>query len=247
MAIMLPIPGVLITVLLLLATALALLHQQQRPAVPAGCYSPRLAWLKAGIYFCACLIAATLSGVLPQVLAEPLATAAQLTDTSWWLLTAAATAVIVIGYGVIWPKGTFTDGRKLHPLLAPGYGLVWGLCQGLLFLTLWTLIASTGLGQPSVAVLSYLAIGGYNGVWHRFYWDIQVSPPHNYTEWNTRKVLLCHTPNLLVCLSHLSLHGNAGLFVLWQGIALALSARAMHFPAYGDDYRAEAGRERSRS
>ncbi len=244
---MLPSQGVLIAGLLLLAFALALLHRQQRPAVPAGRYSPRLAWARAGIYFCACLIVATLSGVLPQVLATPLATAAQLAEPRWWLLTGAATAVIVIGYGLIWPKGTFTDGRASHPLLAPSYGLVWGLCQGLWFLTIWTLIAGTGLGQPWVAVLSYLAIGGYNGVWHRYYWDIQVSPPHNYSEWNSRKVLLCHTPNLLVCLSHLALHGNAGLFVLWQGVALAFSAWAMRFPPWWDDYQAEAGRERART
>lgn len=213
--------------------------------VSQGRYSPRLAWHRAGVYFCACLIVGTLSGVLPQVLSTPLASAAQIADAGWWLLTVAASVVVLVGYGVIWPRGTFTDGRKAHPWLASGYGLVWGLCQGLWFLTLWTLIARTGLATVWVAVLSYLAIGGYNGVWHRYYWDIHVSPPHNYSEWNGRKVLLCHTPNLLICLTHLALYDNLALFALWQGLALALSARAMHFPAYGDDYEAEAGHERS--
>lgn len=240
-----PAQVLLMAALLLVAAALVLGVQRQQRLVPQGRYSPRPAWLKAGVYFCACLIAATLSGVLPQLVSTPLASTAQLADAGWWGLTAAATAVILVGYGVIWPRGTFTDGRKSHRLLATSYGLVWGLCQGLWFLTLWTLIARTGVATAWVAVLSYIAIGGYNGVWHRYYWDIHISPPHNYTEWNGRKVLLCHTPNLLICLGHFALYGNAALFALWQGLALALSARAMHFPAYDDDYQAEAGRERS--
>lgn len=207
-------------------------------------YSPKLAWLRALAYFAACLGVAGMTGVLGRVISEPLATEAQRASPLWWAHTALYFAVIVVGYGVIWPIGTFTDGRKRHALLAPAYGLAWGLCQGLWFLSIWTLLGKTGLSTLWVAGLSYLAIGGYNAVYHSQFWDIYVSPPHNYTEWNAKKVLLCHTPNLLVGLSYLAIQGNAAIFALTQGLALALSAFFMRFPAPWDDYTAEAGRER---
>ena len=207
-------------------------------------YDPKRAWLIAIAYFAACVAIATLSGVLPGVLAAPLATPEQLASPWWLAHTGACLAVIIVAYGVIWPIGTFTDGRTLHPLLAPAYGFAWGLCQGLWFLTIYTLIGKTGLATIWVAALSYLAIGGYNALYHSQFWDIHVSPPHNYTEWNVKKVLLCHTPNLLVSLSYLAIHGNAAIFALLQGLALALSATFMRFPAPWDDYAAEAGRER---
>ena len=152
--------------------------------------------------------------------------------------------MIFVGYAVIWPKGTFTDGRIAHPVLSLVYGAVWGICQGLLFLSFWAGLEQLGIAVHWVAIISYVLIAAYNGCWHHFFWDVYVSPPHNYSEWNGKKVLFCHTPNLLICLTYLALYGNAGIYVLLQGLALAASARAMHFPAPWDDYRAEAGRER---
>ncbi len=228
-----------------LAVILLGIYLQQRRGIAKDCYSPRLAWLRAGLYFCACLLIANVSGVLFKVLNSPLATAAQLVNPFWWLLTAACTVVIVVGYAVIWPIGTFHDGRQRHAALSLLYGSVWGICQGLLFLSFWAWVEYSGLAVYWVAIISYGLIGAYNGCWHNFFWDIYVSPPHNYSEWNGRKVLFCHTPNLLICLSYLALYGNAGIYVLLQGVALAASAYAMRFPAFWDDYSAEAGRERS--
>lgn len=208
-------------------------------------YSPRMAWLLAPAYFAFCLIAAAASGVLGRALREPLAEPEHWQSPLWIALTAACWAVILVAYGLIWPRGTFTDGRKSHPLLATLYGLAWGLCQGLWFLTLWSLVARSGLPVLWVALISYLLIGGYNSVYHRYFWDIHVSPPHNYREWNAKKVLFCHTPNLLVCLTHYALFQSDAMFALLQGAALALSARAMRFPAPWDDYHAVAGQERS--
>jgi hypothetical protein len=214
---------------------------KRRHPVPPGTWSAPLAWQRALMYFGACVGVATFSGVLPVILTTPLATAAQMADPAWLALTAACVAVILAGYAGIWPIGTFTDGRKGHRLLTPAYGLVWGLCQGLLFLSVWALVERTGLGAWWVAGISYVLIGAYQGLWHNFFWDIHVSPPHNYRAWNARKVLLCHTPNLVVCLVYLALHGNAGIYVLLQGLALGISAWVMRFPAPWDDYTAVAG------
>lgn len=210
----------------------------------AAPYSPKRAWQRAGLYFAACVVVAAATGVLAGILDAPLATAAQLADPRWLALSGACLVVIVLGYGVIWPMGTFTDGRQRHPLLAPAFGAVWGICQGLLFVVFWKLAERSGLGVWWVAAITYVLVGAYNGVWHRFVWDIYMSPPHNYTAWNGRKVLLCHTPNLLICLLWLALYGNFGLYVLLQGLALAISAYAMRFPAPWDRYTATPGLEK---
>lgn len=216
-------------------------HQGRVRKVAPRAWDARLAWMRAFIYFAACFAAGAFSGVLPVILTTPLASAAQLTDPLWLALTGGCLAVILVGYAVIWPLGTFTDGRQAHPLLTPAYGFVWGCCQGLLFLSFWALIEKTGLGVWWVAAISYLVIGAYNGLWHGFFWDIKVSPPHNVKAWNARKVLLCHTPNLLICLAWLALYGNAGLYVVLQGLALAISAWVMRFPPWWDGYTAPAG------
>ena len=96
-------------------------------------------------------------------------------------------------------------------------------------------------------MISYLCIGTYNGLLHHFFWDIYVSPPHNYSEWNARKVLFCHTPNLLVSLSYLAVFGNLWVFLGLQTLALLLSAWAMRFPGYYDEYHPKPGEERSLS
>lgn len=210
-------------------------------------YEPRAAWRRALIYFALCWALAAATGALERAFGGPLMFADQRSDPVWWAATGLGALIIIVAYGVIWPRGTFTDGRIARPWLSTAFGAVWGLSQGLLFTVLWMAAEVTGLGVAWVALISYLLIGAYNALWHSRYWDIRVSPPHNYREWNLRKVLACHTPNLVFCMAYLAWSGSFGVFVLLQALALALSARAMRFPAWWDDYRARAGEERSRS
>ncbi len=210
-------------------------------------YVPSWAWLRALIYFALCLLVARGCGVLALLQQQSVVSASQLQDPLWRVLGLSCLAVVGVAYGLIWPKGTFTDGRRARPLLAGLYGLCWGICQGLLFLSIWQLVQASGLATLWVGLISYALIGVYNGLLHHHFWDVYVSPPHNYSEWNLRKVVCCHTPNLMLCLSFYGLFCNAALFVLLQGLALALSAIAMRFPAPWDDYRAPAGQERSLS
>lgn len=207
-------------------------------------YEPRAAWRWALSYFLVCGLIGALSGAWQRAFGQPLVSPQQLGDPLWLGMTLLGVLIIAVGYGLIWPRGTFTDGRVDHPWLSTGFGLVWGLSQGLLFSSLWVVVEWTGLAPVWVAVCSYLLIGAYNALWHAKVWDIRVSPPHNLRAWNTRKILACHTPNLLFCMGYLLLTDSFGVFVLLQALALALSARAMRFPAWWDDYRATAGEER---
>ena len=204
-------------------------------------YDPRLAWLCAGAYFCAVLPLSWALGVLPSLLDAPLVTAAQWRDPHWIAYTLFYAAVLWVAYMRIWPLGSFTDGRRRHPLLATGYGLGWGLCHGQAFLCFWALAERSGLGVFWVAGLTFLLLSGYNFAFHQFFWDVRVSPPHNYAAWNLRKVLCCHAPNLALGLVWLALWGNFGLWLLLQTACLLASAHHMRFPAWYDDYTAVAG------
>lgn len=197
-------------------------------------YNSILAWHRAGIAFCAAYIIGWSTGAFKTLLQTPFVTDEQLQNPVWIALTLTCFVIIIIGYGVIWPKGTlvYDRQRRLPSILI--FGLLWGTSQALMFLSIWALIEMTGLSTLWVALLSYAVIASYNGSWHNFYWDIHVSPEHNIEEWNVRKVLLAHTPNLLFTLTYLALFGSIWVFVCLQTLALLLSCYFMHFPGYAD-------------
>lgn len=203
-------------------------------------YRPGLAWLLAGAYL---LLALSLAGVLrlPQRLLDSLPATLQ-----HWPLLLAYALLIALCYGGIWARGSFTDGRpRVYAVTLP-YGLFWGLAQGLVFLALVQLLQRLGLQGLGLFIAAYLLIAGYTALLHSQFWDIWVSPPHNYSEWNLRKVLGCHTPNLLCGLALLIGYQMALGFVLMQMLALLISATAMNFPPWWSAYQAEAGAQRRR-
>jgi hypothetical protein len=83
-----------------------------------------------------------------------------------------------------------------------------------------------------VWLVSFLVIGTFVGLWHQFYWDIYVAPEHNIIEWNTKKVLFAHVPNIVVTLAYLTIYESAGIFVLCQAFALIVSTFFMRFPPF---------------
>jgi hypothetical protein len=195
-------------------------------------YDARQAWGRAGIYFIVCLIISWATGVLPRVLSEPIATASQLSGWRWWLITLMCLTVISVGYGVVWAKGTLTHGRPRQWSAVLVFGLLWGLSQGQLFVVIWTIVHRLVSHPFWTYVVAFLVISSFVGVWHSQYWDIYVSPEHNIAEWNGRKVLFVHTPNLLLTLAYLTWWENAGIFILLQTLALLISTIIMHFPPF---------------
>ncbi|NJN79474.1 MAG: hypothetical protein HC797_02855, partial [Anaerolineales bacterium] len=89
----------------------------------------------------------------------------------------------------------------------------------------------------TVVFVSFLIISTFKGIWQSQYWDIYVSPEHNIPEWNLKKVLLGHIPNLICTLSYLALFGNAFLFLSFQTTGLMICAYYMHFPKWTMDNR----------
>lgn len=176
-------------------------------------------WRRAGVYFACCLVVSALTGVL-----------ADLGDLDAAVLpTAACLLVVLVAYGLVWPRGTFVLDRPRDPVSAL-FGLVWGFCQGQLLLSGYVLVERLDLSRGATVALAFALLAAFQGVWHAAYWDVRVAPPHNIPEWNLRKVLLCHVPNLVVSLTHYAVYGSAFWFVLFQTVALTLSSVAMRFP-----------------
>lgn len=197
-------------------------------------YSARRAWVRASCYFAVCIGIAWLSGTLEQLVSARVVTDAQLDDVRWWMSFVVVSAYVRFAYFYYWPKGTVTHGRVLRPGYALLFGFLWGACQGLLFLSLYRYVQSFGTGIIANIAIMFVAYSVFSGLWQSLYWDKYVSPPHNIEEWNLRKVLVCHTPFLLLALTHLAIYDNGAIFVLWQAVAMMASACKMHFPAPGD-------------
>lgn len=198
-------------------------------------YNPKLAWMRGSLYFLACFIIAWMTGVFQTITTRPLMTAEQLSDPLWIGMTVLALATVCFGYLYWWPKGTVTHGRKLYPLPTLVFGLLWGLSEGQLILSVYAIAETFEWPRWVNGLATYLVIGAVNGAYHALWWDIHVAPPHNIREWNSKKVLFAHTPNLLVTLTYFTLFGNAGLFVLLQTLSLAASTWAMRFPPFFAD------------
>lgn len=195
-------------------------------------YHPRSAWLRAVIYFVVCFMIAHFTGALALVLNQPLASAENLRDVLWILFTLLCIAVEIWGYIYLWPRGTLTHGRQLYWSVVLTFGLLWGLSEGLLFLSVFVLTSQWVASKLLVWFISFSVISTFLGLWHQFYWDIYVAPEHNILEWNIKKVLYAHIPNIVITLTYLSLYGNAGIFVLCQTFALVASTYFMRFPPF---------------
>jgi hypothetical protein len=195
-------------------------------------YNPRHAWMRAAVYFVACFAIAHFSGAFGLVLGVPLALAEDLQDICWILFTLLCIAVEIWAYVYLWPRGTLTHGRPLYWSVVLTFGVLWGLSEGLLFLSVFVLASQFIISKFLVWLVSFLVIGTFIGLWHQFYWDVYVAPEHNILEWNAKKVLFGHMPNIMITLAYLTLYESAGIFVLCQAFALAASTYFMRFPPF---------------
>lgn len=218
--------------MIVLATILGALLFAERSRHDPGVHSPRMAWLRAGIYFCCIGLLAWFSGVWGAMANEPLFTPGQLADPVWIGLTALCAALVVWGYVIWWPRGTLTHGRRLYLLPTLLYGLAWGACSGWLLLSVYAVFETFALPGAVTGLATLVVIAVYNMNYQLGWWDIHVSPPHNVRAWNSKKVLGAHNPFLLATLCYFVLYGNAGLLTLFYAAAMAASAIAMHFPPF---------------
>ncbi|MCL4791705.1 MAG: hypothetical protein KJ040_06585 [Gammaproteobacteria bacterium] len=217
---------------MLAASVLAQLFLVERNRHPDNVHSPRLAWMRALLYFSVVLVISWATGVLQVLAHAPVVAPENLGSGSWLALTGIWLLVLVWAYVYWWPRGTLTHDRKLYLLPQIVFGLAWGFTSGQLTLVFWAVIEEFGFARWGTALLVFFVLAGYGQIYQSGWWDIHVSPPHNIRATNARKVLFGHMPFLCVALAHFTLFGNALLFVVFHGAALACSAVAMRFPPF---------------
>ncbi|MEM7334075.1 MAG: hypothetical protein AAF490_18465 [Chloroflexota bacterium] len=217
----------LLVALVGLGSSLYLLAPQKR-----GPYRPAVAWNIAGIVILGYFLISWLTGVLKTILSQPLIREGQLADPQWVAFTSGCFLVVVVGYWVIWPKGTLTHGRKLSLTAIFTFGILWGLGEGQFLMSILAIVERFNLSLLWTGFIAYFLIAAFKGAWQSLFWDIYVSPEHNIEEWNGPKVLFVHTPNMIFSLTYVLLYENVAIFVLLQIIALVGSTYFMHFPPF---------------
>ncbi|MCP4139135.1 MAG: hypothetical protein GY755_02400 [Chloroflexi bacterium] len=219
-----------ILVVLFIATTVRI-RRQTKGQVP-DTYNVYAAWLRGFQYFCASVGLGLILGVVEKIIISFSNTTSEIKNPAWIGFTLACILVEIIAYYIIWPMGTLHHGRKLHIPSVVVFALLWGISDGFIFLSIWALVEFFVSIRWLIAVISFILIATYKGIWQSQYWDIHVSPEHNIPEWNLRKVLFAHIPNLLVTLTYLSIYESAGMFLIFQIIAIMGSAYFMRFPAW---------------
>jgi len=199
-------------------------------------YNPKLAWIRAWVYYSIVLVISWMSGALGYVLDSPLVAPGRTADTTWLIVVSVCWLVSVWGYVYWWPRGTLTHGRKLYLLPTMLHGIFWGVCAGLLYLSIYATVEQFGFPGIVNAIILVAILSAYNLNYQVGWWDIFVSPPHNLRATNNGKVAGAHQPFLIATLTLLIMYGDGGMFVLLSTFAMTCSAIAMRFPPFWIDY-----------
>lgn len=200
---------------------------------PPDVFVPKAAWLRAGIYFCACYLAAIATGGFDALLSNPVATAEQLAEMAWWLWIGGLILLVTIAYWGIWARYTLRFDRLRDVIPQTGFGLLWGAASGVLFLTFYHLAQAIGSTWATwqVWLLAYVLIAIWQWIWQDYYWDVYISPEHD-SPWSIKiKVVATHIPNITACLIFFALYENVAIFVALQTWALLGASLAMRMPA----------------
>jgi uncharacterized membrane protein len=200
---------------------------------PPDVFSPKAAWLRAGIYFCACYLVAIATGVFEVLLAQPVFSAEQTVQTTWWLWVIGLILLITVAYWVIWARYTLRFDRRRDLMPQVAFGLLWGFASGTLFLSFYAIAQAIGdtWATWQVWLLAYVMIAVWQALWQDYYWDIYISPEHD-SPWSIKlKVFATHIPNITACLIFFAIYENHAIFVALQTWALLGASLAMRMPA----------------
>jgi len=197
---------------------------------PWDIYYPKLAWLRAGMYFCACFTLSWLSGAMEILVSEPLYTAEQAASPRWLLFTAVVIGFIVFAYAGVWSYFTPVFERRRNVLVSGLFGFLWGASSGQLFLSVWVLCNQLPLPAWGASVVTFLILAAYQPNWHNIYWDHYIAPEHDTPMTQVIKATCCHIPNLALTLTYLTIYENHLIFVLAQVIACTSAGIGMRFP-----------------
>jgi hypothetical protein len=219
-----------VALLVLLTGVYVIRYRKADPAV----FSPAAAWLRACIFFCACFIAAWLSGTQQRMLDGPVVTPEQLQDPRWLLWTGGFAFLIIAGYWGVWARYTIRFERRRHLPSQIPFGLLWGLSVGQFILVVWHGVTLVGAGWPvwAIILVSWICAGTIFALWMLFYWDLYIAPEHDSRYSIALKTIVVHIPQTLVCVTYLTLFENYLIVIAMETLALLGAAIAMRMPPF---------------
>lgn len=195
-------------------------------------FRPRVIWLRALIVFCSFSILAWHAGTIDTLLANPFVTSAQLQSTAWIIYTAFCFVFVFIAYWIVWAGMTLQFNRKRYWAVQIGFGLVWGTCTSLVFLTIWNVCRSFDWPVWGQWIAGYALLSAFMGLWQDLYWDVWVVPEHDTPRSLKLKVIYSHVPNMTICLTYLAIYDNQWIFIILQTMALTGASIFLRWPPW---------------
>jgi hypothetical protein len=170
---------IFIALIIVTGLTLAVVYNTKFRNHPWDIYYPKLAWMRAGLYFCACYTLSYFTGGMELILTSPVVTAAQLNNPNWVWYTLGVTVFVFAAYSGLWSYFTPVFERKTNVLISGLFGFLWGSSSGQLFLSVWILTGDLPLPAWGSAVAAFLLLAMYQPNWHNIYWDHYIAPEHD--------------------------------------------------------------------
>jgi len=223
---------VFISGIAILLIILLIIYSTKYRGLPQNDFNPIVLWIRAGIYFCTCLMISWITGTMTKILESPLVTPDQLQNPVWITWTAGCFILVFVAYWIVWAGMTLTFNRKRYLITQICFGLIWGICTGQMFLVIWNFCGIFDWPLWGRWILGYGLISLYMGLWQDLVWDVYVVPEHDTPRSIMRKVWMSHTPNMFICLTYLALYDNQIIFIILQTLALTGASIFLRFPPF---------------
>lgn len=199
--------------------------------LPQTKWVPGAAWTRAFIYFAFCNLVSIGTGTFEAILAQPIFTAEQLSNKLWVAYAAGCVAYLFFAYWVMWARMTLTFDRTFNLPVQIFFGLTWGWSTGQLLLSFYHVWSFADLPGWAHYLLAYAGMGFWQYSIQDYWWDIYISPEHDSPRSIMIKTMVCHIPNVAICLGFLVLYDNYFMYVAFQSFALLASTLFQKLPA----------------
>jgi len=215
----------------IIGIAMIIVYMIKYRGFPINIWKPEVAWTRAIIYFSFCNVIIAVSGTLEQLFNQPFFTVTQIINPYWIFYCIFCFIYIFFVYWILWSRMTLTFDRIYYIGSEIVFGMIWGFSTGGLLLSfyhLWNLIGATGWVKY---LLSFVSMGLWQYFIQDYFWDIYVSPEHDTPKSIIIKTVVCHIPNIAICLGFLTIWNNYAIYIILQTFALIASSIFQKFPA----------------
>jgi hypothetical protein len=195
-------------------------------------YVPLLAWNRAINFFCITILFAYPTGLLRDILKNPIITKDQTSSSGWIFMTAFCSLFMFIFYWIVWPRWTLTFERRFHIIPCVSFALLEGIGNALIIVNVYY-ICEFLIKFPNwgTYIVTWSLVGFWQGTFGTYYWNLYVLPEHDTPDSLKMKTAVCHIPNLTITLTYLLKWNNLLLFICFQTFALLGCTMFMRFPS----------------